>query len=192
MPSDMKSVVGEGRQVPRLRRRWTRMGGEESDIEAGIWVGGVGPRDPSFNVQRAGKQSCLRPVPLESPGERVQDVNRNRCDREGPRGGRLGRSEHGREFETRERRKKQRRGEQRAEGRQAGKRNATATATGNCNVGLVCSEPGETRKSVCAALQVLQRFCTQQDDCMALRPIGRQLPPRWKEIRCAGWWIEVG
>jgi hypothetical protein len=54
-----------------------------SDIEAGIWVCGVGPRDPSANVQKAGGQAFLGSVPLESPG----DVNRNRCEEEALRGG---------------------------------------------------------------------------------------------------------
>jgi hypothetical protein len=57
-----------------------------SDIEAGIWTCGVRPPDPGSNVQMPREQACLRSVPLESPG----DGNRNRCDREGPRGGRLG------------------------------------------------------------------------------------------------------
>jgi hypothetical protein len=59
---------------------------EVSDIEPGIWACGVRPLDPSSNVQMPREQACLRSVPLESPG----DGNRNRCDREGPRGGRLG------------------------------------------------------------------------------------------------------
>jgi hypothetical protein len=57
-----------------------------SDIEAGIWTCGVRPPDPGSNVQMPREQACLRSVPLGSPG----DGNRNRCDREGPRGGRLG------------------------------------------------------------------------------------------------------
>jgi len=57
-----------------------------SDIETGIWTCGVRSPDPSSNVQMPREQACLRSVPLESPG----DGNRNRCDREGPRGGRLG------------------------------------------------------------------------------------------------------
>jgi hypothetical protein len=60
---------------------------------------GVGPRDhPSSNVQSPGEQACLGSVPLESPGEVAQNVDRNDSEMEasmdGPRGGRLG-GEHG-------------------------------------------------------------------------------------------------
>lgn len=81
--SDMKSVVGRAEKYRRLCRPEEVDG---SDIGAGIWVCGVGPRDPSSNVQRAGEQACLGSVPLESPG----DMNRHRCEEEGPRGGGLG------------------------------------------------------------------------------------------------------
>lgn len=76
MAWNMKSVECRAEKY----RNW------QIDIEAVKRACGVGPRNPSSNVQRAGDQAWLGSVPLESPGY----MNRNRFGEEGPRGGHLG------------------------------------------------------------------------------------------------------
>jgi len=55
MASDMKSVVGSARSTATSSSP-VEAEAEGSDIEAGIWVCGVRPPDPSSNVQRTGEQ----------------------------------------------------------------------------------------------------------------------------------------
>jgi hypothetical protein len=119
-----------------------------SDIEAGIWTCGVRPPDPGSNVQMPREQACLRSVPLESPGDR----NRNRCDREGPRGGRLG-----------EDRDMEERTEGKADG---GKSNAKSSIADS-----------ERRVQALRRPAGPQRFCTQDEYRMLLRPIGGTAGP---------------
>jgi hypothetical protein len=121
-----------------------------SDIETGIWACGVRPPDPSSNVQTPREQPCLRSVPLESPG----DGNRNRCDREGPRGGRLGEDM-----------------DERTEGETDGQKQRNATSS---------VADSERRVQALRRPAGPQRFCAQDEYRMLLSPIGGPQAPRWE------------
>jgi hypothetical protein len=95
------------------------------------------------------------------PLELPGDVNRNCCGEEGPRGGRLG--------------------EDMSEG--AERKQAKATQR---NV-----YRSERRAKALRRAAGPQRFCTQYEECMVLRPIGREVPPRREGIRYAGWSVVV-
>ncbi len=92
------------------------------------------------------------------PLELPGDVNRKRCGEEIPRSGRL------REDMSERSRKK------------AGKKKRNATSVGERDAQSILRRPADP-----------QRFCTQYEECMVSRPIGREVPPRHEGIRCAGW-----
>jgi len=121
----------------------------------------MGPVALGLEIPAAKEQMAREQTWLGSvPLELPGDVNRNRCGEEGPRGGRL------REDMSERSRKK---GRQKA---MQAQRN-------------VCRR--ERRAKALRRPAGPQRFCTQYEECMELRPIGREVPRRREGIRCAGW-----